>query len=91
MEDNNMSEKKLCIFGEVVSPDGKVNINKKMTPFTYKSVDEVRRVMRTVFRILCNTYVLDREQTLASGGVGEDHIWTKTEDGWLIKTSFREI
>lgn len=86
-----MSEKNLCIFGEVVEPDGKIRINRQMTPMTYKSVDEVRRVMRTVFRILCNTYVLDREQTLASGGVGEDHIWTKTEDGWLIKTSFREI
>lgn len=51
-----MSEKNLCIFGEVVEPDGKIRINRQMTPVTYKSVDEVRRVMRTVFRILCNTY-----------------------------------
>ena len=51
-----MSEKNSCIFGEVVEPDGKIRINRQMTPVTYKSVDEVRRVMRTVFRILCNTY-----------------------------------
>lgn len=86
-----MSEKNLCIFGEVVSPDGKVNINKKMTPFTYKSEDEVWRVMRTVFIILFNAFVRDKDKTVASGKVEKDHIWSETEDGWLIKASFREI
>ena len=86
-----MSEKNLCILGEVVEPDGKISINRKMTPMTYKSEDEAWRVMRTVFIILCNTYVRDKDKTFASGKVEKDHIWTKTEDGWLIKTSFREI
>ncbi|MCI6427647.1 MAG: hypothetical protein MR809_01985 [Rikenellaceae bacterium] len=86
-----MSEKNLCIFGEVVEPNGKTHINRQMTPLTYKSEDEVWRVMRTVFITLCNAYVRDRGENITSGKVEKDHIWCKSEDGWLIKTSFREI
>jgi hypothetical protein len=87
----DMAEKNLCIFGEVVEPDGKIRINRQMTPMTYKSEDEVWRAMNTVFITLCNTYVRDKDKTFASGKVEKDHIWSKTEDGWLIKISFREI
>lgn len=61
---------------------GSAVVNGDVIPIFTHNPNSIREMLENMCDVCINC--------VKNGKVEKDHIWCKSEDGWLIKTSFRE-